>query len=295
MIQASSNSKEPYVTSPSPSRDSNGSDGSMPSSITTTPTYTSPMDSPLHSSVSPSVGSCSGPFRPWKQQHHRYRKVDKPYWPEFTPIKEEGEERDYEDDVSRNEGFGRCLFWILASVLSLTMFCLVVWGASRPYTPRVSVKSLTVNTFEFGQGTDYTGVPTKFLTVNTSVEMTMYNPATFFGIHISSSSVQLFYSEISVATGQLKNHYQPRKSQEIVDVKVEGKSVPLYGAGISLAVSDSGHYSVPLRLEFDIRSQADVMGKLVRTKYRIRISCSLVVDSRITEAILFKQNSCRYD
>ncbi|KAF7153946.1 hypothetical protein RHSIM_Rhsim01G0097200 [Rhododendron simsii] len=298
MIQASSNpystSKEPYVTSPSPSRDSNGSDHSMPSSVVT-PAYTSPTDSPLHSSVSASMGSNSGTFRPWKQQQQRYHVADKPYWPEFTPIREEGEERDYEGDVSGNEVFGRCLVWILALALSITVFCLIVWGASRPYTPRVSVKSLTVHKFDFGQGSDHTGVPTKFLTVNTSVEMVIYNPATFFGIHFSSSSVQLFYSEIAVASGQLKKHYQPRKSEEIVKVKVEGNKVPLYGAGASLAAFDYRFYRVPLRLELDIRLRADVMGKLVRTKYRIRVSCSLVVDSRIDEAIRFKDNSCSYD
>ncbi|KAI8571122.1 hypothetical protein RHMOL_Rhmol01G0093300 [Rhododendron molle] len=123
--------------------------------------------------------------------------------------------------------------------------------------------SLTVNKFDFGLGSDHTGVPTKFLRVNTSVEMIIYNPATFFGIHFSSSSVQLFYSEIAVASGQ---------SEEIVKVKVEGNKVPLYGAGASLAAFDYRFYRVPLRLELDIRSRADVMGKLVRTKYRIRVS-----------------------
>lgn len=93
----------------------------------------------------------------------------------------------------------------------------------------------------------------------------------------------------------MKKRYQPRKSEEIVKVKVEGNKVPLYGAGASLAAFDYRFYRVPLRLELDIRSRADVMGKLVRTKYRIRVSCSLVVDSRIDKAIRFKDNSCSYD
>lgn len=48
-----------------------------------------------------------------------------------------------------------------------------------------------------------TGVPSKMLTMNCSVRMTVYNPATFFGIHVSSDPVHLMYSEIAVATGQV--------------------------------------------------------------------------------------------
>ena len=49
-----------------------------------------------------------------------------------------------------------------------------------------------------------TGVPTKLLTVNCSVRMSVYNPATFFGIHVSSSPISLMYSEIAVAKGQVR-------------------------------------------------------------------------------------------
>lgn len=67
-------------------------------------------------------------------------------------------------------------------------------------------QSLTVHNFYFGEGSDSTGVPTKMLTVNCSVKMSVYNPATFFGIHVSSAPVNLMYSEIAVATGQVRLH-----------------------------------------------------------------------------------------
>jgi hypothetical protein len=65
------------------------------------------------------------------------------------------------------------------------------------------LQSLTVHNFYVGVGSDITGVPTKMLTVNCSMRMTVHNPATFFGIFVSSKSVNLMYSEITVATGEV--------------------------------------------------------------------------------------------
>lgn len=42
------------------------------------------------------------------------------------------------------------------------------------------------------------------LTVNCSMRMTVHNPAPFFGIHVSSKPVNLMYSEIAVATGEVR-------------------------------------------------------------------------------------------
>lgn len=55
-----------------------------------------------------------------------------------------------------------------------------------------------------GSGADFSGVPTKMLTVNGSLKLGVYNPATVFGIHVSSTLINLVYSEITVATGQVK-------------------------------------------------------------------------------------------
>ncbi|KAA8523123.1 hypothetical protein F0562_009546 [Nyssa sinensis] len=214
-------------------------------------------------------------------------------WTEFNVIEEEG---DY-DDMYGDKGFSRrchCLMALMGIFLLFTLFCLIIWSASRPYRVRVAVKSLIVNNFYSGEGSDWTGVPTKLLTVNCSVKMIIDNPATFFGIHVSSTPVNLIYTEITVAIGQLKKYYQPRKSRRIVYVNLEGDKVPLYGAGASLAESDNNG-EVPLKLEFEIRSRGNVVGKLVKTKHQRHISCSLVIDSSNTKPIKFKEDSCTYD
>lgn len=66
------------------------------------------------------------------------------------------------------------------------------------------LQSLAINNINVGEGSDSTGVPTKMLTVNGTLKMQVYNPATLFGIHVSSTPVNLIYSEITVATGQVR-------------------------------------------------------------------------------------------
>ena len=73
----------------------------------------------------------------------------------------------------------------------------------QPYAMAHFFQSLIVHNFYLGEGADITGVPTKMLNLICSVKMTVYNPATFFGIHVSSKSVNLMYSDIAVATGEV--------------------------------------------------------------------------------------------
>lgn len=68
-----------------------------------------------------------------------------------------------------------------------------------------SLQSLSVNNFYVGEGSDSTGVPTKMLTMNGTLKINVYNPATLFGIHVSSTPINLVYSEIVIATGQVTN------------------------------------------------------------------------------------------
>ncbi|XP_024025649.1 uncharacterized protein LOC21385468 [Morus notabilis] len=280
----------------SPSRDSHD-DGDKSSSMQATPAFNSPMESPSHPSYgrhsrTSSASRFSGTFRSSSGRKMRGKRNDKG-WPECDVIEEEGNYDEFYGDKGLTR---RCqiLMGLVGFVLIFTVFCLILWGASRPYKARISLKSLTVHNFYFGEGSDVTGVPTKLLTLNCSVRMSVYNPASFFGIHVSSSPISLMYSEIAVAKGQLKKYYQPRKSHRTVNVNLQGIKVPLYGAGASLAVSDNDS-EVPMTLMFEVRSKGHVVGKLVKSTHKRRISCSLDVDSHVTKPIKFKHDSCSFE
>ncbi|KAJ0075418.1 hypothetical protein Patl1_34277 [Pistacia atlantica] len=256
--------KRPVYYVQSPSRDSH--DGDKSSSL-----QPSPMESPSHPSFgrhsrNSSASRFSGIFRSSSGRKGTRKRNDKG-WPECNVILEEGKYDEFED-----KAFTR-----------------------RPYKAKITVKSLSVHNFYVGEGSDSTGVPTKMVTVNGTLKINVYNPATLFGIHVSSTPIDLLYSEITVATGQLKKYYQPRKSHRTVLVNLEGNKVPLYGAGSSLAVNSQTGGEVPLALKFGIRSRGEVVGKLVKTTHKKQISCPLAIDILSTKPIKFKKDSCTYE
>lgn len=50
---------------------------------------------------------------------------------------------------------------------------------------------------------DLTGVPTKMLSINSTVKIAFRNPATFFGVHVSSTPLVLFYYDLKIASGNV--------------------------------------------------------------------------------------------
>lgn len=78
-------------------------------------------------------------------------------------------------------------------------------------------------------------------------------------------------------------------------MNVVGNKAPLYGAGSTITVSQTGSIEVPLTLKFQIRSRANVVGKLVRTKHHKEITCPLTINSSGSKPIKFHKNSCTYD
>lgn len=64
---------------------------------------------------------------------------------------------------------------------------------------------MIVHNFNVGEATDNSGVPTKVMTFNGSLKLGIHNPATFYGIHVSSTPITLLYSQITVATGQVSS------------------------------------------------------------------------------------------
>ncbi|CAL9010077.1 unnamed protein product [Prunus brigantina] len=289
--------KLPVYYVQSPSRDSH--DGDKSSSMQATPIYNnSPMESPSHPSFgrhsrNSSASRFSGIFRSSSGRKGGRKQRNDKGWPECKVIMEEGAYDDFDKGLSRRV---QVCIALLSFVMLFTIFCLIIWGASRPYNATVVVKSLEISNFYIGEGSDFSGVPTKMLTVNGSLRLSVHNSASMFGIHVSSAPIILAYSEISVATGQLKKYYQPRKSLRTVSVNLQGTKVPLYGAGSSLTYTKTGGLvPIPLTLKLEIRSRAFVVGKLVKTKHRRRISCPLVLDPTVTKPIKFKKSSCTYE
>jgi hypothetical protein len=70
-------------------------------------------------------------------------------------------------------------------------------------------QSIKFEQFKIQAGSDSTGVATDMISVNSSVKFTYRNTGTFFGVHVTSTPLDLSYSELTVASGAVKQKNPP--------------------------------------------------------------------------------------
>nr|CAD1835201.1 unnamed protein product [Ananas comosus var. bracteatus] len=245
---------------------------------------------PIHHSRESSTALYSAPLKhaPWRKlsaAHSRGAGAGA-----AAAIGGAGDDEEEEEEEERVAGEERnllrryaCLF--LAFVLVFTLFSLILWGATKSYKPKVLVKSVVFESYNIQAGMDYTGVPTKMMSLNSTVRIAFRNPGTFFGVHVTSTPLDLYFYDLKVASGYIKEFYQPRQSGRVVTVGVGGRQVPLYGGGSGLSsrsVDRDGKSKggttaavVPLNLTFVVRARAHVLGYLVKSKFYLRVRCAL--------------------
>ncbi|KAG0495561.1 hypothetical protein HPP92_000252 [Vanilla planifolia] len=271
-ITASSPSPLRFTNTPpiyyveSPSRDSH--DGEKPSSRAT-PVYKSPLGSPSHlsQSRSSSASRVSGPFGlpPAVRQERRRRLMEKG-WIDYTAIREAYNEAVEDDYLEKPSPVFKFCVVMAAFVLVSTVAGFILWRVSKQYVPVVALESLSLDYFHAGIGQDRTGVPTKMVGISCSVEFNVSNPAPYFGIHVTSTQATLFYSDIVVASSQLEEYYLSKKELQSKSIVLKGNQIPLYGAGVELDLSKTD-ISAPMLVIFDIKTQGNVVGFLVRRSY----------------------------
>lgn len=64
---------------------------------------------------------------------------------------------------------------------------------------------MVFRSYDIHAGTDLTGVPTKMLSINSTVRIAFRNPATFFGVHVSSTPLEIYFSDLKIATGYVSS------------------------------------------------------------------------------------------
>ncbi|KNA20544.1 hypothetical protein SOVF_051290 [Spinacia oleracea] len=216
-------------------------------------------------------------------------------WKECDVIEEEG----LIDDEERQKPMPRrcyVLAFILGFFVLFSFFSLILWGAARPQKPKITVKSIKFDRFIVSAGSDATGVATEMASVNSTLKFMYRNTATFFGVHVTSSPLDLAYSQINVATGNLKKFYQSRKSQRTMNVQIYGDKIPLYGSGQSLAGTSTGVLTAPVNmtLSFTVRSRAYVLGRLVKPKFYKKVDCTVVYDPKKPNSAISLKKACTY-
>ncbi|CAN8320818.1 unnamed protein product [Cochlearia groenlandica] len=294
----------------SPSRDSHDGEKTA-TSFHSTPIL-SPMGSPPHSQSSSS--RFSGSIKPGsrkvnandgsKRKGHRGGGGGdggggEKQWRECAVIEEEGL---LDDGERRDSGVPRrcyVLAFVVGFFLLFGFFSLILYGAAKPQKPKITIKSITFETLKIQAGQDAGGIGTDMITMNATLRMLYRNTGTFFGVHVSSTPVDLSFSQIKIGSGSIEKFYQKRKSQRTLLVNVIGEEIPLYGSGSTLipppppapilkpkkkkkggapvVIPDppAPPAPVPMKLSFVVRSRAYVLGKLVKPKFLKKIECDV--------------------
>lgn len=65
------------------------------------------------------------------------------------------------------------------------------------------MQSIAFDQFVVNAGADASGVATEMVTLNATIKFNFRNRGTFFGVHVSSTTVDLAYTELTLATGSV--------------------------------------------------------------------------------------------
>ncbi|KAJ6736621.1 PROTEIN putative-RELATED [Salix viminalis] len=101
---------------------------------------------------------------------------------------------------------------------------------------------------------DSSGLVTEMVSMNCAVKLTFRNTASFLGVPVPSTSLDLSYSKLNLATGIITKLCQSRKSQRSLTVMVKGSRIPLYEGGAMLSsLNGAPIQPVPFILKFMLR------------------------------------------
>ncbi|VAH39390.1 unnamed protein product [Triticum turgidum subsp. durum] len=291
----------------SPSRDSHDGETTTKgaTSVHSTPAL-SPMASPRHSHSSVGRDSSSSRFSRGGA-HHKDKSAGRKGappgkgWQEIGVIEEEGllDEEDQRRPMPKRCKY--CLIFVGGFAVLFTFFALVLWGASRSQKPQIEKQSITFENFIIQAGTDASLVPTDMATTNATVKFTYKNTGTFFGIHVTADPFTLSYSQLNLAAGDLKKFYQGRSGRRTASVNVKGNKVPLYGSGPTLMAQPAGGKGgagkvipVPMVLRTTVRSQAYVLGALVKPRFTKEVECKVVMNPAKLNKPVSLEKACKY-
>ncbi|KAJ0789667.1 hypothetical protein HanPI659440_Chr05g0206201 [Helianthus annuus] len=222
------------------------------------------------------------------------KRFSKPWDTQVNSIEEEAL---LDDDVSEKRIPRRCyvLGFVVCFLVLFFVFAGILYGAAKPQKPKLTLTSIAFERFMVQAGSDSTGVATDMVSMNSTVKFVFRNTATFFGLHVTSTPLELSFSQIAVGSGTMKKFYQSRKSQRLVTVSVIGDKIPMYGSG-QLLKSSKGIPTapVPLKLSFVVRSRGYVLGKLVKPKFFDRVECSVAFDPKKINVPMALKNNCKF-
>lgn len=206
---------------------------------------------------------------------------------------EEENDDDYEKEYKgRRRGYWRryCTYrnsdscvWISLqlvwrAIVSLGIALLVFYLATKPPTPKFSIKIGEISQFVLGEGVDASGVTTKILTCNCSINLVIENKSKLFGLHINPPIMEMSFGRLPFAMSYGPKLYAASGST-LYQLYVGTRNKPMYGAGRSMQDMLESGMGLPLVFRMSFTSTFRVVLNLVRPKFHQQAECLLVLNN----------------
>ncbi|XP_058072418.1 uncharacterized protein LOC131221236 [Magnolia sinica] len=162
-------------------------------------------------------------------------------------------------------------------MVSLGVAMLVFFLFTKPPPPKMSVQMAGIRQFGLGEGTDNSGVVTKILTSNCSLDLEIENRSKFFGLHLRPPTIDIAFGRLTFATSLGPALYVEADSLETFRLYVGTKNKAMYGAGRDMQDMLESGKGLPLIIRVRLRSSIRVIWNIVRPRYRHHAECLLVL------------------
>ncbi|KAL3622508.1 hypothetical protein CASFOL_033919 [Castilleja foliolosa] len=207
-------------------------------------------------------------------------------------------DEDEEDDDEENEkrsgwaqylsfGYSDSGWWVLVQLswrflLSLTIALTVFYVAVKPPAPKVSIKIAGIREFRLGEGVDRSGVTTKLLSCNCSMNLIIDNNSKLFALHIHPPHMELLFGHLPFAVSQMQDKEVYAGSDDITMFRltIGTRNKAMYGAGRNMQdLLESGE-GLPLVLRVSFRSTFHVIFGLFESKFHHEAQCLVVLSDQ---------------
>ncbi|KAH9710145.1 Delta-latroinsectotoxin-Lt1a protein [Citrus sinensis] len=190
---------------------------------------------------------------------------------------------DDDDDDDDDDGWyhhygndGGC--WRL--LLSLGVALLVFYMASKPPPPLISIKIAGIRQFGLGEGVDSTGVATKILTSNCSVDLLVDNKSKLFGLHISPPVIDMSFGRLPIASSHGPKLYAASHDSSLFRLYVGTRNKPMYGAGRNMQDLLELGKGLPLIIRMSFRTNYRVVWDLIKPEFHHEAECLLLLNRK---------------
>ncbi|KAL5760526.1 hypothetical protein ACOSQ2_019364 [Xanthoceras sorbifolium] len=164
--------------------------------------------------------------------------------------------------------------------LSLGVSLLVFYIATKPPPPNISIKMAGVGQFGLGEGVDGTGVTTKILTCNCSIDLLIDNKSRLFGLHIQPPILELSFGRLPFALSHGPKLYAESHGSTAFELYVGTTNKPMYGAGRNMQDMLESGKGLPLIIRMSLRSTYRVVWDLIKPKFHHEAKCLIVLHSK---------------